>query len=173
MKQSNVILLSIIKNHNSVVSDKDESYCLGDFGFARPELLLEIIKQLNGRKYLILGNHDKTVRKKRKEFEPYFEFIGDYLEVTQQDHTIKGGKQHMVLFHYPMVTWNRAYYNSILLCGHSHGNLNWWHEQTRSLDVGVDNNDYYPFSYDQIKAIMEDKTFNMLDAGKKVENKST
>lgn len=154
---------ALIQNHNELVDDRSESYCLGDFGFARYGLLLEIVKQLNGKKYLILGNHDKPIRKNRAAFEHYFEFIGDYLEITQQDHTLEHGKQKIIMFHYPMVTWNKAHYGSILCCGHSHGSLNHWHEQTTSLDVGVDNNNYYPFSYEQIKEIMSKKKYKTLD----------
>lgn len=47
---------TIIKNWNSAVTEYDEVYVLGDFGAADNEQY--ILKQLNGIKYLVKGNHD-------------------------------------------------------------------------------------------------------------------
>lgn len=47
---------TIIKNWNSVVSENDEVYILGDFGAGNNEQ--GVLKQLNGIKYLVKGNHD-------------------------------------------------------------------------------------------------------------------
>lgn len=46
----------MIERHNSVVGPKDTSWHLGDVVINRR--YLELIKRLNGRKRLILGNHD-------------------------------------------------------------------------------------------------------------------
>jgi calcineurin-like phosphoesterase family protein len=48
----------LIENWNSVVTDKDDIYIVGDFGFGPLDRLKAILSQLNGRKHLILGNHD-------------------------------------------------------------------------------------------------------------------
>ncbi len=45
-----------IKNWNSVVSEDDEVYILGDFGAVNNEQ--DVLKRLNGIKYLVKGNHD-------------------------------------------------------------------------------------------------------------------
>ena len=49
----------MIERWNSVVKDGDLVYHLGDFGFGSPDNLTEIVKRLNGRKILIMGNHDR------------------------------------------------------------------------------------------------------------------
>ncbi|MCD7723514.1 MAG: metallophosphoesterase [Clostridiales bacterium] len=49
---------SIISNWNSVVKGNDMVYHLGDVALCSNELLSPIIKRLNGKKYLIRGNHD-------------------------------------------------------------------------------------------------------------------
>lgn len=49
---------AIVKNWNDVINDDDIVYHLGDFGFGSLEELKEIFDKLNGRKYLIMGNHD-------------------------------------------------------------------------------------------------------------------
>lgn len=46
----------IVKNWNSVVSDGDTVYILGDFGADGYEK--EMLAKLNGTKYLVKGNHD-------------------------------------------------------------------------------------------------------------------
>jgi len=48
----------MIKNWNETVSNKDTVIHLGDFGLGNRERIREIIGQLNGKKILILGNHD-------------------------------------------------------------------------------------------------------------------
>lgn len=51
---------ALIDNWNSVVSNDDEVWHLGDFCcFAKHGLGFDICKRLNGKKYLVLGNHDE------------------------------------------------------------------------------------------------------------------
>lgn len=47
---------ALISNWNSVVTDSDIVYMLGDFGAIGSEK--EILSKLNGTKYLVKGNHD-------------------------------------------------------------------------------------------------------------------
>ena len=49
----------IIKQYNSVVGKDDLVYILGDVGFTPEKALSELVKRLNGRKILLVGNHDK------------------------------------------------------------------------------------------------------------------
>lgn len=48
----------MIKQWNSVVKEDDKIYHLGDFGFGSKEQIANVISKLNGRIFLILGNHD-------------------------------------------------------------------------------------------------------------------
>lgn len=48
----------LINNYNASVSEDSVCYFLGDVGFSKPDITMNIIKQLNGTKVLILGNHD-------------------------------------------------------------------------------------------------------------------
>ncbi|MBR2012240.1 MAG: metallophosphoesterase [Alphaproteobacteria bacterium] len=51
---------TLIKNYNSVVQKQDVCYWLGDVMYgATKEKVYKILHQMNGRKYLILGNHDR------------------------------------------------------------------------------------------------------------------
>lgn len=56
VKQMNEIL---IKNWNKFITTEDTIYHLGDFALGRKENITDIVNQLNGNKYIIIGNHDK------------------------------------------------------------------------------------------------------------------
>ena len=50
----------LIENYNSVVQKQDVCYWLGDVMYgASKDKVSKILRQLHGRKYLILGNHDR------------------------------------------------------------------------------------------------------------------
>lgn len=49
----------IIQKYNSVVAKDDLVYLLGDIGFSSLKNLFPLVQRLNGRKILIVGNHDK------------------------------------------------------------------------------------------------------------------
>ena len=50
----------LINNYNSSVPIDGVCYFAGDMGLCKTETLSKIIKQLNGTKVLILGNHDRN-----------------------------------------------------------------------------------------------------------------
>ena len=53
---------TIIDNWNSRVNDNDDIYILGDFSYKSEDPIL-YLKQLIGRKHLIVGNHDGKLLK--------------------------------------------------------------------------------------------------------------
>lgn len=94
---------------NSVVKKNDIVLYLGDFCFSFDE---KTVSRLNGRKFLILGNHDRPHQERDKHFEFIFrglfiEYNDYYLELHKEDKRFSGlikqinGKE--ILFsHYPM-----------------------------------------------------------------------
>ena len=50
----------LINNYNACVSTNGICYFLGDVGLTKSDNITKIIKQLNGTKVLILGNHDNN-----------------------------------------------------------------------------------------------------------------
>ncbi len=133
----------LIRRHNKVVKPNDTWYCLGDFAFSKnPD---KFLSRLNGRKHLIIGNHDAEQTTKSQLWES----VQPYLEVN--DNKVK-----IVLCHYPFKTWNRSHYGSINLHGHCHGSLE---GTSQSLDVGVDCWDYKPV---QLSEILEKLKINKL-----------
>ena len=59
----------MIKVWNERVSPNDEVYILGDFSWYKKEKTDEILARLNGKKYLVKGNHDKFNRNNRPNFD--------------------------------------------------------------------------------------------------------
>ena len=83
----------MIRQWNRKVRDKDEVVILGDFSLGTAEQTNQLLEELNGRKYLILGNHDGVV-KRRKFRTELFEWIRPYEELHDQ-------KRKVILSHYP------------------------------------------------------------------------
>ena len=70
------------------------------------------------------------------------------------------GKQKFFLSHYSHQIWNKSHHNSIHLFGHSHGSLE---GIGKSMDVGVDTNNLYPYHLDEIMEIMVHKQVKIVD----------
>lgn len=134
----------LIYRHNSIVKEKDITIHAGDFMLMKDKIAAEkIIKRLNGKHIFLMGSHDEWLKNNPRN-------AGYILEQNFNGHFI-------VICHYAMRTWHRSHYNSWHLYAHSHGHLP---SIGKSMDIGVDCNNYYPFSLDQIISLMEVKEDN-------------
>jgi calcineurin-like phosphoesterase family protein len=119
----------MIRMWNETVMPEDTVYMLGDIAFMAASHAANILRSLNGRKILIKGNHDsKTV--KDKSFAACFDEIHDYLEIRYDGH-------HVVMFHYPILEWDRCHHGAIQFHGHLHQNPSGL-ERYRVRNVGWD-----------------------------------
>lgn len=158
----------LISKWNEKISPMDEVYHLGDFAFCGTTKAVEILKQLNGHKYLIRGNHDYGIANKQGIIE-HFQWIKDYYVLRVQDihqnedeeNKFTQYHQPIVLCHYPILSWDGMAHGSWHLHGHCHGSL----PPTRMMrkDVGVDTNKMYPYEYMEIKNIMAMKSVVPVD----------
>ena len=151
----------IRNNWNAIVKPEDSIYVLGDISFGTAEQTAEELSKLNGKKFLILGNHDL---KRRKLLDTgQFEWVKHYheLKVWDTKSTNRRG-QYIILNHYAQRVWNCSHYGAWHLYGHSHGSLP-DDPNALSWDVGVDNNDFAPVSYERVREIMETKNFVPVD----------
>lgn len=105
----------MIQNWNSVVRPNDDVYIGGDICF-RSANPLEILDSLNGRKHLVIGNHDKK-NLKNPEFRKRFVEIADII-------TVKEDGIRIIICHYPMAEWDGMYRESWHFFGHIHNNEN-------------------------------------------------
>lgn len=124
-----------IENHNALVSENDIVVSLGDFAFRNKRPIKEYINALNGKIFIIFGNHDKSALMDRNLFAGSWGRLG-HNEVVEY----KWNKEKYVLCHYPMLSWSRRAHGSIHMFGHVHSNLNErsFTCQQNSCDVGVD-----------------------------------
>jgi calcineurin-like phosphoesterase family protein len=121
---------TLVSNWNSVVGKDDLVYDLGDLGLCSPNKLRTVLSRLNGKHFLIPGNHDK--RKDINKIADLFVGIENYKEIY---YVYNGIKYHICMMHYPIASWNRKRYSSIHFFGHCHGT---YKQQGKSMDVGID-----------------------------------
>jgi len=145
---------TLIANSNEVICPKDTVIHASDFSMGPVEETVEIIKRLNGKHIFLVslkGGHDKVIRKISRKYPGLFECVPYIHELVLHN------KYHIVVCHYCMRTWPRSHYNSWHLFAHSHCRLE---PIGKSHDIGVDCNNFYPYSSDQIMKIMDEKPDN-------------
>jgi calcineurin-like phosphoesterase family protein len=121
----------MIDRWNSEVEPEDELWHLGDFAVRQsPERVASLLKVLNGRKHLVVGNNDDAAVTNCDGWQS----VQPYAEVT-----VDGTR--LVLCHYPFRTWRDMSKGAINLHGHSHGRLK---PLPHQFDVGVDVRDFQP-----------------------------
>lgn len=107
----------MIAQWNSVVRAHDEVYILGDLFWRvnEPKDVVRTLNRMHGKKYLIVGNHDKRwLDDYDNEKYHCFKWIKDYAE-------IKDNKRKVILCHYPIMSYNHQFHeNTWMLHGHIH-----------------------------------------------------
>jgi len=132
---------TLIERWNDRVKVNDDIYILGDFIHRGNGIdANEILCRLNGRKYLIKGNHDEFLKEKA--------FNNSLLEFVKDYHVLKYHKKKFVLFHYPILEWDGFFRDSVHLYGHLHNHTKSHHQ--RAINVGVDVQDFRPVSIDEV-----------------------
>jgi calcineurin-like phosphoesterase family protein len=159
---------ALVSGINDNVKENDVLIHLGDWSFNGMENIIDFRRRLNVKTiYLVFGNHDTNIVKNASIYEVFFEFLGGYTEL-QVD------KQFIVLSHYPITSWNRAYRGSWMLHGHCHGTLftdehpKHWYKTSKTMDMGVDCayemfGEYRPFKFSEVKDIMDKRSFKTVD----------
>ena len=123
----------IIKRFNSVVTQSDTVYDLGDFSFGNQHAYLSM---LNGNIVRIKGSHDRDMKQ-------------PFMLVIKPDGLLDeyGNQRSITLCHYAMRSWPLSHYGSWQLYGHSHGKLE---SLGLSFDIGTDTNNFYPYSLEDV-----------------------
>lgn len=130
----------LIDRWNKTVKKKDFVYILGDFCMGNKKRTEYILGRLNGRKYLIRGNHDKSC----DGLERYFEWVGDIKEAKfshgQYPFISPDETFCLEMCHYPMFAWNRRPHGTCHIHGHTHGSICEYNDITVELrfDIGID-----------------------------------
>ena len=144
----------LIHNLNVCVKPDDKLYILGDISHhISPEESNALIRRIHGKKYLLLGNHDVTGDPEVCQYDMnLFQWVGSYLKINAYH-------LNLIMMHYPMLTWPKVMAGSVMLHGHIHAGpaYNEANQKAgiRRYDVGVDANNYYPVSIEQIRSWAE------------------
>ena len=129
---------ALIRRWNYTVKKYDTVYILGDFSFATTDETRKILEKLNGKKHLIIGNHDASC----KGLDNYFESVSQIKEVTFKKtvYPFLDENIHCIMCHFPMMAWNRRMHGAIMVHGHCHGSLDEINKQSEELrvDIGFD-----------------------------------
>ena len=134
---------TILNNLEKKVKHGDIVYFLGDLSFKKDTALMFFKKLTDIEIHFIIGNHDHTDVIKLADL--YCNSVSRLKEIQIED-------QSITLCHYAMRIWNRSNYNAWQLHGHSHGTIAPFEYQ---YDIGIDNNNFYPLSYQQLGELMK------------------
>jgi len=131
---------TIISNWNSLVGKNDTTYLLGDVCFGGVTKVEEKINALNGKKHLILGNHDKRKWNRNGIFESVHS-TGSYRESDIS----------VFLFHNPVEAWSWMETGVLHFHGHLHhkGHHAGVMPKKNRIDVGINGYDMKPLSFEQ------------------------
>ena len=150
---------TLISNWNKVVGKDDFLFHLGDFSAGGAAEWTSLLDRLNGRIFLVLGNHDMNNVDQG--------FMRRFEEVSMQMF-ISVGKQRIYLNHYPFLCYGGSYRGTLQLYGHLHTRSNPSGQDSSRInmmfptqyDVGIDNNGYTPISFEEVEKIIKERMRN-------------
>lgn len=130
----------IIENWNKTVKEHDKVYHLGDFSFGGKANISRIASRLNGKKRLILGNHDDQPQ----YYKPYFQKIMSYREF--------GNLFRIPVYccHFPLAQAGfnyRSQLHGLMIHGHLHLNKV---PNPQYINVCVENINYTPVAVEEL-----------------------
>lgn len=145
--------IDLVFKWNSIVTDEDDVYVLGDLMLGLPQNI-EYIKALHGKLHIVLGNHDTSTR------EQMYKKLDNVVEVTcaiRLDYK----KYHFFMTHFPCLTGNLEKEHlrqmTLNLYGHTHQVTNFYEDRPYMYHVGIDSHGGYPVNLDQVIKDMQIK----------------
>ena len=160
---------ALIDNWNSVVGPDDIVVTMGDFfWFNNSHSIKKCIDKLNGKEiYLVPGNHD-TVKSFHRVIDERFHILSDITHIylrCEDTNRWYYKTFEIVCTHYPQSTWSHRDKGAINLFGHIHSGPRSENDYDQDLtlhigqqlDVGVDNQEYKPISFEDVLYQLEDQ----------------
>ena len=153
----------IVNNINKYVKEDDILYHLGDWSFGGVKNIWEFRKLIKCKNiYLVPGNHDHHIKKNKilpqKEYDINIYAHDCFLEILPELTKITIDKKEVILCHFPLEEWENMDRGSIHLHGHSHHTKDYTdlNMYTKRMDVGMDWEEFRPYSWEEIKEIMKE-----------------
>ena len=143
MTEMNTVML---ERWNTVVTDEDIVYHLGDFAIGDVSIFTKWAQRLHGNIRILPGNMDRSWHRDFVASEKA-QVLAPLVLLEFPELGTATRPQSIVLCHYSMQVWELSNHGSWHLFGHSHGKLK---GVGLSFDVGVDCTDFKPLSLDQV-----------------------
>ncbi len=144
-------------------------FVLGDFIFgpdAEARLQDILMNLTGGRIFIMPGNHHSGVRQLKQSNGRRFELAKKEIIMIDNLYEIEVNRQHLVLSHYPMISWNKMGHGAFHLYGHVHGRITEGRKDGKGfgkmLDVGIESCPE-PVSLAEVVEIMKDKPHSKID----------
>ena len=133
----------LVENYNKLIAPEDEVYILGDCMLKNDSIGIKLLSQLNGHKYLAIGNHDTNSR-----IIKYCDAgIFDDIQFAYRFHY---HKWHFYATHYPTITSNANDTRKYCLCGHSHTKNKFAHWEFGCYHCELDAHENAPVNIEEI-----------------------
>lgn len=135
---------AIVERWNSIVSQNDIVFHLGDVMLGDINEAIPYLKALNGKIFIALGNHDSKNR-----IQAYRNCF--HIKDIQVGYRFTSSKKTFILTHYPTITANFDSTVIYSLFGHTHQKSYFYDNRFYMYNVGVDSHNCYPVNLEQIK----------------------
>jgi calcineurin-like phosphoesterase family protein len=158
----------LVDRLNDTVGQDDVLIHLGDWSFGGFENIKEFRDRIVCKNvHLVHGNHDHHIRREKGDIQQIFTSTQDYLHLDVRKPNGKlTDKFSLICMHYPIASWNGMNDGVIHLHGHVHLPPNLRVNQGKAMDVGVDGNNLYPISLEEILSIMKNQPVRKLELPK-------
>lgn len=137
---------ALIQLWNSRVQKEDAVYIIGDFAYRNARPPEWYLRQLQGKKHLLIGNHDLNLLNNHAAL--------GYFESVEKMSYITDGKNHICLCHFPICEWNGYRKGHLHIYGHIHNRKEDTFQIMRNrpgaLNAGCMINHYMPVSLNEL-----------------------
>ena len=137
---------TLIRRWNERVTDEDDVYIVGDFAYRNGNTASWYLRQLKGRKHLVIGNHDRLTIQDAKALE-YFASVEKMNRVIDNDRKVS-------LCHFPVAEWNGKRHGGYHVHGHLHNRrddvFEFMSRFDKALNAGCMLNGYRPVTLDEL-----------------------
>ena len=146
---------SFITRWNMKIKAEDDVYILGDISYDGYKKIIDIFKKLNGRKHILIGNHDEWILNNPN-------IHSDLCRLATIDFIliIKDKNREVFLCHYPVMDWPNIENGSIHLYGHIHNKdkseIKEYFKNKMAFNVSSDVVNHEPRTIDELIILKED-----------------
>jgi calcineurin-like phosphoesterase family protein len=145
---------TLIERHNKKVPNKQSYLTIhaGDMFWRTlsPADAMAILNRLNGRHAFLYGNHDELIENYEEFFKTRFEWVRG-VNKENTSHSVHFNTHLIVISHFAQRVWQNSHKGAWHVFGHSHQELP---PYGKSFDIGVEGNNYEPWSLEEIEAKM-------------------